>query len=210
MTTDRIPPSALDLFRKYHSRYPRIEMSRIGFRGGLTEAGRFYLQPSRAGNPLGQVIRMGYPLIDVNHAGLDPTAEFKSESGIDPAVQMENAYWQLIQEQFLNGRRYSVRLYEPSVPSWYNVPIRMQPTFPVQFTVWPAIKRGMVINPRYQEPRAYLHWSAFVPEGTPEHDAIAAANDLAVIANRKGVKPAAPEIDKLKAVVFDKLKLADA
>lgn len=205
---DKVPLSALDLFRRWHNRYPRIEMGRIGFREGLVEAGRFYLQPQRAGKSLGfKTIQLGYPVIDVNKAGLDASISFKSESGIDPKIQMENAYWELIQEHFLSGRRFTLHFYEPMVPSWYNVPIRTKPEFPVQFKIHPALKRGMIINPRDQEARGYLHWSAFIPEGTPEHDAIVAANDLAEIVHKDGLKPTEAQIKELQDILWAKIAL---
>jgi len=208
---DRIK-SALDLFLEYEGRFASgITMGRLGFRSELTESGRFYLEPMRGVKSLGHAtIRVGYPFVDVLKAGLGPELKFRPETGVSPDKQMEDAFWEKIKEEYLDGRRFFIHLYRPHVPRWYGVSLRVKPFFPVQFRIWPALKRGMVINPRGQEPRPYVHWSALIPEGTAEHEAIRAALDLAHIVEHSAVRPDDERIRALQNMVREKIALVRA
>jgi len=200
--------SALDLFFKYCDRYPRIEMGLIGFSGTLTDASRFHMRPLRNGTRLGHgTMQLGYPYVDVARAGLGPTVEFKPVPGVAPEVQMQEAYWQRIQEFFARRRFYLRLSRDPKLlPRYYNVPLPEKEDFPVEFATWPAIPAGLVLNPEGECPRGYLHWSAFVPEGTLEHDAIAAALTLGKMA-REPRKLAANVIASLQDEVRKKVAL---
>ena len=212
MTKQIVPPSALDLFKQWHRRYERhqITLHRIGFSEDARSE-HFSLRPWREGERLKYAHNAGYfPYVDVLDAELKAQFTVESGRGVLPFVLMEDEFWRLIQKNFLDGRRYFVRVRRGFFDQYYGVPLRVQPFFPAQFSTWPVLKRGMVLNPRDQEPWPYLHWSAFVPEGTPEHAAIAAANDLAEFANKAGIKPTESQIDDLKAKVFEKVKLVPA
>ena len=206
-------PSALDLFLKYHDRYTAgISMDRLWLTRDLTDAGRFYLRPMRGDAPLGfETVQLGYPYVDVLKAGLRPGVDIKPELGVDPNQQLEDAYWKRIRAEYLEGRRFFLHLHRDPVhlPRWYSVPMVTQPMFPARFRIWPLLKRGMVINPEGESRRGYLHWSAFVPEGTPEHAAIAHALDIGHLM-RKPLKPNAGEIAKLHDELHQKLALVPA
>lgn len=203
--------SALDLFRRYHARYPRIEMGKLGFSGDLTDAGRFYLTPQRSGKPLGHKTRqLGFPYVDVLEAGMELEAKLKGVSGVAPHLQMQDAYWQKIQEDFLRGRRFTVHIYEPYFPRWYSVSLTDRDSFPARFKTWPAIKRGLVINRKGEAPVTYLHWSAFVPEGTPEHAAIQASLDVAIRLKEPKMPVPKDEIARMQDDFFAKLALVAA
>jgi len=192
--------SALDLFFKYCGRYPRIEMEPIGFRHDLTEAGRFYLRPSRKGIPLGhETTKLSYPYIDVMRADVVPWFRFQSPSGKAPLTHLNEQFWTEMQRTILKGRRFYVRLCRDAklLPRHYNIQLPEKQDFPVEFATWPAIPAGLVLNPEGECPRGYLHWSAFVPKGTPEHDAIAAALTLGEMA-RLVPKPNADTIAALQ------------
>ena len=186
-------------------------MGRIGFREGLTESGRFYLRPMRNGKSLGhETIQLGYPVVNVLEAGLDADVRIKAEAGIAPALQLENEYWQRIQEHFLDGRRFFLHVCEEHFPRYYSVELRLRPHIAARYRIWPALKRGMQINPRDQEKRSYLHWSAFIPEGTPEHDAIRASLDLAEYKNKSGLPPQKHEMERFQETLFEKIALVPA
>ena len=212
MTKQAIPPSALDLFRRWHSHFERLEikMEKIGFsEGGNSD--RFFLRPTRNRIPLRYKFGIpNFPYVEVLKARLKGTTAVDTDRGIAPNVQTRDEYWRLIDEQLLRSRKFFVQVYAPHFPSWYNVQLREGGYFSARFRTWPAVGRGLVINPRDQEPWPQLHWSAFIPEGTPEHEAIAAANELAEFANKEGLKPTKEQIGELQEHVFEKLKLVPA
>lgn len=203
--------SSLDLFRKFCGRYTRIEMGRLGFSGDLGDAGRFYLTPMRGGTTLGHKTRqLGYPYVDVIAAGLDIKPGIRGSSGVDPFRQLQDAYWQGIKDEFLEGRRFFLHVHEPYFPSWRTASFTTQPNVPCRFRTWPAIKKGMVINRQGEAPVGYLHWSAFVPEGTPEYNAIRASLDIAERIQDAPMKPSKEEIERLQETFFAKLELVPA
>lgn len=212
MTKQIIPPSALDLFRRWHAHFERheIKMEKIGFsEGGNSD--RFFLRPTRNGIPLRYKHGIpNFPYVDVLKACLRGPTSIDTARGIAPNVQTRDEYWRLINEQLLQPRKFFVQVYPPHFPDWSNVQIRENGYYSARFRTWPALGRGLVINPRDQEPWPQLHWSSFVPEGTPEHAAIAAANELAEFAHKDGLKPTQAQIDDLKEKVFEKVKLVPA
>lgn len=202
--------SALDLFFKYSGRYPRIEMEPIGFSPDLTDAGRFYIRPVRKGKPLGhQSMVLSYPYIDVMRDGA-PEITFRPASGSAPLTHLNRQCWEILQNGMLKGRRFYVRLSrDPKLlPRYYIIQLPEKQDFPVEFATWPAIPGGMVLNPEGEARRGYLHWSALVPEGTPEHDAIATALELGETARLQRKPPGA--IEKLQEELRRKLAFVPA
>lgn len=201
--------SALDLFRKYHGRYPVIEMAPFHL-GGLTEAGRLYLMPKRGVKALADrqlLVMRKYPYVDVFEAKIRSRTDFKPERGKTPQVQQQEALWKKVSEEYFAKRRFTVHL--GSMPSYYQLNLREHPMLPARFRVWRKM-RGLVLDPKPTEPALYLHWSAFVPAGTPEHDAIRASLDLAERANDGPLKPSAEEIAGLQAILREKIALVPA
>jgi hypothetical protein len=132
--------------------------------------------------------------------------DIRPSTGVHLHRQLGDECWRLIEEQYLKDRHYFVRV-KPGFLDRYYVEIRQRPYFPAQFYTRPAIKRGVVLNPRDQEPWPYLHWSAFVPKGTPEHAAIEAADQLARRVAEAKLKPPQEEINRLHEDLFEKVKL---
>ncbi len=189
------PPSSIELFKRYHARYPRIQMSAFKL-GEITEAGRLYLMPTRDGVDLIERHRLAelkYPYVDIFKAGIRSRTDFKPEKGTTPQLQQQEALWKKISEEYFAGRQFSMHLGE--LPPWYQIPIGKQPMFPVQFRVWRAM-RGLVLRRRFSEPIMYMHWSAFIPPGTDEHDAIRASLDVSHEADKKPSQRNAAEIQR--------------
>lgn len=212
MTKQRIPPTALDLLKRCYRRYERkpIALHRIGFAGDTTSE-HFSLRPWREGKRIEYAPGIGnFPYVNVRMAQLKGQFTIDT-SGRLPFLRMEDEYWRLIEEQYLTGRKFYIRLKPGFFDNrYYGVPLRQQPFFPAQFYTRPAIKRGMMLNPRDQEPWPYVHWSAFLPEGTPEYDAIDAADQLARRCEESKLKPLQEEIDRMHEDLFEKLKLVPA
>lgn len=195
--------SALDLFKKYCGRFPQIEMEPAGFTSDVLST-RILLRPVRRGKPIGMDQKITqYPYIDVVECGFQPLIQMRA-TGTAPSVQLEAKYADVARE-FLLKRRFRLRVctHPALLPRYYSISLREKPDFPATFTTYPACPRGMVINPSDIYHRAYLHWSAFVPEGSPEHAAICAALDLAERANAKPLPAGEAEIIQLQTRLRD-------
>jgi|GEM_PF-5078378 len=201
--------SALDLFRLYFRRYPRIEMMPFNL-GGLTEAGRLYLMPARNGKNLVERHRLAlwkYPYLDVFKARIRSRTDFRPERGKTPQVQQQEALWKKVQEEHFSKRRFTMHL--GFLPSYYNVSMVDAPMFPVKFRVWRQM-RGLVLDSAPSESQGYVHWSSFVPEGSPEHTAIQASLDLAEKARSKPIKPSRAEIEALQQTLRERIAAVPA
>jgi hypothetical protein len=202
-------PSALDLFKLYHNHYPVIEMMPLHL-GGITEAGRLYLLPSRNGHPISSRHRIAlwkYPYLDVAEAGIRSRTDFDPAKGTTPQVQQQAALWKKISEEYFAKRRFTMHL--GYLPGYYSLNVREHPMFPVRFRVWRRM-RGLHLDPKPTEPAAYVHWSAFIPEGTPEWKAVQAALDLAHIVHEKPTKPSQADVKKYQDIVREKIAAVPA
>lgn len=165
----------LEVFLAVCDRNARIDMEPVGFTRDMTTGGRFYLRPVRKGKAIGHEPTIeGYPYIDFDRAGLRSQVDV-SGSGKDPLTQLNEQVWKLMQSTILAGRRFYMRLSrDPAYfPPSYSIELTKRQSFPVEFSTWRAIPKWLMLNRQDQEPPSYLHWSAFAPEGTVEHDAVA-------------------------------------
>lgn len=194
------PTSSIELFKRYSARFPLIEMAPLQL-GGITEAGRFYLMPMRGKVELVErqkLVMAKYPYIDLFRAGIRSRTDFKPERGVSPQGQQQTALWKKISEEYFGKRRFTLRLGD--IPGYYGISLYDAPYLPARFKVWRPM-RGLVLQPARTEPPLYVHWSAFIPEGTREYAAIQASLDLNAAARKKPLPARADEIAHLQAAL---------